>query len=125
MWLCIRTNRSTGVSFTQSRGDISRIFVPSRVLSVSELMMCFKIRNKQSARGFMIQPQNNVDHVFDKLKRLPPERLDEVEDFIDFLNQRRQETGITETAQRVSEPLLAQVWDNPEDVAYDAVGFHS
>lgn len=68
-----------------------------------------------------MQSHKQFDHVLNKLKNLPPERVREVEDFIDFLNHRRQETDITRAAQHVSEPVLAQIWDKPEDAAYDAV----
>lgn len=80
-----------------------------------------KIGQKQAEGTLLMQPQQDIDHVFDKLKRLPPERISEVEAFIDFLNQRRDDAAITQAAKRVSEPVLAQVWDNVEDAVYDAV----
>lgn len=68
-----------------------------------------------------MQPREDIEHIFDKLKKLPPERIIEVEDFIDFLNDRRQDRAITHTAQRIAEPVLTQIWDNAEDAVYDAV----
>jgi hypothetical protein len=68
-----------------------------------------------------MQTQNDMSHVLDKLKKLPPERVSEVEDFIDFLSQRHEDAAITQAAEQVSESVLAQLWDNPEDAAYDAV----
>lgn len=68
-----------------------------------------------------MQPQEDIEHILNKLKKLPPERIIEVEDFIDFLNDRRQDRAITQAAQRIAEPVLTQVWDNSEDAAYDAV----
>ena len=68
-----------------------------------------------------MQMPSDMHHVLDKLKKLPPERISEVEDFIDFLSQRHEDAAITQAAEQISEPVLAQVWDNPEDAVYDAV----
>lgn len=63
---------------------------------------------------------NAPDQVlFDKIKRLPPQRLAEVEDFVDFLHEREAEQRLTHAAAKASEASLAQVWDNDEDAAYD------
>lgn len=57
--------------------------------------------------------------LFDKIKQLPPRRLAEVEDFVDFLRERDAEQGLTQAAARASEPSFAHVWDNQEDAVYD------
>lgn len=63
---------------------------------------------------------NASDRVlFDKIKQLPPQRLAEVEDFVDFLRTREDEQRLTHTAAKASEPSFAQVWDNDDDAAYD------
>ena len=63
---------------------------------------------------------NAPDQVlFDKIKQLPPQRLAEVEDFVDFLREREAEQGVTHAAVKASEASFAQVWDNNEDAAYD------
>lgn len=54
----------------------------------------------------------------EKLRELPPQRLAEVEDFMDFLRT-REERRLTQAAARASEPAFASVWDNDEDAAYD------
>ncbi|MGH8676242.1 MAG: hypothetical protein ACREVG_18285 [Burkholderiales bacterium] len=59
--------------------------------------------------------------LIDKLHQLPPERIAEVEDFVDFLRIREEERSQVRTATALSEPAFAKVWDNPEDAAYDAV----
>ena len=59
--------------------------------------------------------------LIDKLQQLPQERLEEVEDFIDFLRAREEDRTLTQAAGRMSEQALARVWDNPEDAAYDAL----
>lgn len=54
-----------------------------------------------------------------KLQQLPPQRLAEVEDFIDFLRSREDERALTRAASTAAEPAFAKVWDNAEDAAYD------
>ncbi len=56
--------------------------------------------------------------LIDKIKRLPPQRLSEVEDFVDFLRA-RDEQQLTHAATKAAEPAFLKVWDNDEDAAYD------
>ena len=60
-----------------------------------------------------------IEQVMKKLRPLPPERVAEVEDFIDFLSQRDADRGLTRAAMATAEPILEQVWDNPDDAEYD------
>jgi hypothetical protein len=57
--------------------------------------------------------------LFDKIKQLPPQRLAEVEDFVDFLRTREDEQRLTLAAAKAGEPSFGQVWDNDDDAAYD------
>ena len=59
--------------------------------------------------------------LIEKIQSLPPERLAEVDDFVDFLRQREQERALSRVAAQVSAPAFAAVWDNSEDEAYDAL----
>ncbi len=52
---------------------------------------------------------------------LPPERLAEVADFVEFLRAREAEFKLSRAVATASERSLAAVWDNPEDAIYDAV----
>lgn len=66
----------------------------------------------------------NIKHIrelIDKLEALPPERIVEVEDFIDFLKQRDTDRHLTRMAEKAAEPSLEKVWDNPDDAVYDAL----
>lgn len=56
--------------------------------------------------------------VVEKLRRLPAEKLAQVEDFIDFIAE-RDERQLVAAAARFSERSFARVWDNSEDSAYD------
>lgn len=64
-----------------------------------------------------MQPQ--VQHMLEKLEHLSPDRLAEVEDFIDFLQQRDQDKQLRRDFARASEAAFAKVWDNDEDAIYD------
>jgi hypothetical protein len=62
---------------------------------------------------------HEIQPLVDKLKELPPERLAEVEDFIDFLSQRTHDRALTQAAMSISEQALEKIWDNDEDAVYD------
>ena len=53
------------------------------------------------------------------MRDLPPEKVAEVEDFVDFLRQRQEDGRLTHAANRMSEKVLAKVWSNSADAAYD------
>lgn len=57
--------------------------------------------------------------LFEKIKQLPPQRLAEVGDFVDFLRSRDSEQHLTQAAARMAEGSFAAVWNNDEDAAYD------
>ena len=57
--------------------------------------------------------------LIDKIKQPPPQRMAEVEDFVDFLRSREDEQRLTHAATKASEASFAAVWDNDEDAAYD------
>ena len=57
--------------------------------------------------------------LIEKIRQLPPQRMAEVEDFVDFLRTREDEQRLTHAALKASEASFAQVWDNDEDASYD------
>ncbi len=57
--------------------------------------------------------------LIDKIRQLPPQRLTEVEDFVDFLRLRESEQRLTQAAAKMAEASFAVVWNNDEDAAYD------
>lgn len=60
------------------------------------------------------------EHVLlEKIRRLPPDKRAELEDFVEFLNVRNEDRRLTEAASRLSEKAFRQVWDNEADSAYD------
>lgn len=54
-----------------------------------------------------------------KIRKLPAEKVNEVEEFIDFLCQPNADRAITQAAAKLSQPILQQIWDNPADAEYD------
>lgn len=70
----------------------------------------------------MNSPDEKV--ILEKLKSLPPERVAEVEDFVDFLRTRHDERTTIRAIRdftRVAAPGFGRVWDNDDDAAYDAL----
>ena len=57
--------------------------------------------------------------LLDKIRQLPPQRIAEVEDFVDFLRARESAQCLTRAATKASEPSFAAVWDNEDDAVYD------
>ncbi len=56
--------------------------------------------------------------LIDKIRRLPPEKAIELEDFVDFLIH-RDDLRLTRAAAKLSEKAFRRVWQNPDDAAYD------
>ena len=73
----------------------------------------------------MTQALQSQQVLIEKIATLPPQRLAEVEDFVDFLRARddaqsvQRDARLAAEAARASEPSFAQAWDNDEDAAYD------
>jgi hypothetical protein len=59
------------------------------------------------------------EHLIEKVKALPAERLAEVEDFVDFLRMRLDDSALVTAAAKRSEEAFARVWDNVDESAYD------
>jgi hypothetical protein len=57
--------------------------------------------------------------LIEKIRALPPDRVAEVEDFVDFLTQRGQDRLLAKAAAKLSEDVFQKAWDNQEDAAYD------
>ncbi len=56
-----------------------------------------------------------------KIRSLPPERIAEVADFVDFLAAREQGQHLTQVGAQLTEVSLRAVWDNPDDAEYDCL----
>jgi hypothetical protein len=59
------------------------------------------------------------DTLLQKIRSLPPERVAEVEDFVDFLTVRDQDRHFTRAVAHLSEEAFRIVWDNSDDADYD------
>jgi hypothetical protein len=64
-------------------------------------------------------PQMAEETLIQKIRSLPPERVAEVEDFVDFLTVRDQDRNVTQAATRLSEEVFRAIWDNSDDAEYD------
>jgi len=63
--------------------------------------------------------ENRFQQLLHKLEHLPPEKITEVEDFIDFLSQKDREHQMRKDFARGAEASFHKVWDNEEDADYD------
>lgn len=57
--------------------------------------------------------------LIEKIHSLPPEDVQQVEDFVDFLKARAQDRGLVHAATRLSEGAFRTIWNNPDDDEYD------
>ncbi len=60
----------------------------------------------------------HAESLFRKIRSLPPEKVAEVEDFVEFLGQ-RDDRRLSRAAAKLSERAFQRVWDNPMDAIYD------
>jgi hypothetical protein len=69
------------------------------------------------------QNTENISHqeltLLEKLRVLPPDRVHEVEDFVDFLRLADEDRRLIREAAKLSENAFSTVWDNQEDAVYD------
>ncbi|MGH7126319.1 MAG: hypothetical protein ACREFI_18230 [Stellaceae bacterium] len=63
----------------------------------------------------------HTEALIEKIEALPAERIAEVEDFVDFIRLREQERALTRAGAATSAPAFAEIWNNPDDDAYDAL----
>ena len=59
--------------------------------------------------------------LIEKIRKLSSPKIVEIEDFIDFLYQRENQSdaNLTLAATKLSEASFAQIWNNSEDAVYD------
>ncbi len=66
------------------------------------------------------KPQaERAEKVAEKLRELPPEKIAEVEDFVDFLRERDGDRRLVRGAGRLAEDTFRKIWENDDDAVYD------
>jgi len=60
-----------------------------------------------------------AENLIDKIRELPPDKITEVEDFVDFLRMKSDEQLAKHAATKLSEKAFEKVWDNDDDAEYD------
>lgn len=61
------------------------------------------------------------NQLIEKILQLPPMRLAEVADFVDFLRTREKDRALTRDASQAAVASFATVWDNDADAIYDSL----
>lgn len=64
---------------------------------------------------------NQKRFILDKINLLPPDKVAQVADFVDFISKQHQERQLTQAIGEMAENTFKEVWDNPEDDAYDRI----
>ena len=59
------------------------------------------------------------DLIKNEIEKLPENLLEEVFDFIQFLEIKREKILLTRASQKLSMTSFEKVWDNEEDAVYD------
>ena len=73
-----------------------------------------------SSWGNLVQAQSDQEQVLiAKIRALPPDKVAEIEDFVDFLRQRDGDRRLVDAATKLSEEAFRAVWDNADDADYD------
>ena len=67
----------------------------------------------------MVSAHQGRDTLIAKIRELPDDRAAVVEDFVDFLRQRDDDSGLVSSPCSIAERSLSEVWDNPTDADYD------
>lgn len=57
--------------------------------------------------------------LIEKIRSLPPDKVAEIEDFVDFLRQRDEERRLVQSTAVLSQESFRKVWDNPDDAECD------
>ncbi len=65
--------------------------------------------------------QTKVENMVKKLDHMSPERLTEIDDFIDFIRLRDRDIRLHKDFAQASESAFAKVWDNDDDAVYDSL----
>jgi len=85
------------------------------------LLLLVTVRKGGMVPALWSKSVNNPQSLIDKIKALPPERLDEVEDFVDFIASRANERSLARAAAATSAAIFSNIWSNPDDDVYDAL----
>jgi len=61
------------------------------------------------------------DLIKSEIEKLPENLLEEVFDFIQFLETKRERVLLVKASQEISRAAFEKVWDNEEDAVYDSL----
>jgi len=67
----------------------------------------------------MVTNRTRENTLVEKIMALPPEKISEVEDFVEFMLITHEDPHLKEATSKVSEASFAEVWATIEDTEYD------
>jgi hypothetical protein len=66
-----------------------------------------------------ISPNEQERFILTKIRMLPPDKVTEIVNFVDFISHKGQERRLLQAAGQMAEDTFKKVWDNSEDDVYD------
>jgi hypothetical protein len=66
-----------------------------------------------------VSPSEQERLILKKIRMLPPDKIAEIADFVDFISQKDQERQLRKAAGKMAEDTFKKVWDNSEDDVYN------
>ena len=67
----------------------------------------------------MTSQRTTAQKLAEKIERLPPDRIAEVKDFVDFLQLRADRRDVARAYSKLAERSFERVCENPADADYD------
>ena len=61
----------------------------------------------------------NEAELLEKIRALPADKIAEVEDFVEFLQQKSEAAQVVRAVSSIAEPAFNKIWNNPDDAEYD------
>ena len=66
-----------------------------------------------------ISPSEQEKFILAKIRMLPPDKIVEISNFVEFISQKNQDRQLSKAARNMAENTFIKVWDNAEDEVYD------
>lgn len=72
-----------------------------------------------TTKGRLTMALPNEAELLEKIRALPADKIAEVEDFVEFLQQKSEAAQLVSAVSSIAEPAFNKIWNNPDDAEYD------
>ncbi len=66
-----------------------------------------------------ISPNEQERFILTKIRMLPPDKVVEIVNFVDFISHKGRERQLLQVVGQMAEDTFKKIWDNSEDDVYD------